>query len=138
MFDVIPELNWLAILLSTGVLAVLGGIYFGALVPRQYVAVLGRQDLPAPEPGLVTYAGPVTCMFVVVVTNAVLMAALGVESIGDALAFGAIVGVGYLVAMAFNIAINPSFPRPLAYGLLNTPYFLGGSLVSCAILQLMG
>ncbi|AWB91292.1 DUF1761 domain-containing protein [Aeromicrobium chenweiae] len=138
MFDVIPEINWLAVLLSTLALAVLGGLYFGALVPKQYVAVLGRQDLPAPEPDALTYGGPVACMLVVVLTDAVLMAALDVQTMGDALTFGALVGVGYLVSMTFNIAINPSFPRPLAYGLLNTPYFLGGSLVACAILQLMG
>ncbi|WP_439657329.1 hypothetical protein ACSHWB_33715 [Lentzea sp. HUAS TT2] len=29
--------------------------------------------------------------------------------------------VGHLVAMTFNIAINPNFPHPLRYGLLNAP-----------------
>ncbi|WP_410597297.1 hypothetical protein [Amycolatopsis sp. lyj-23] len=36
-------------------------------------------------------------------------------------------------AMTFNIAINPNFPHPPRYGLLNAPHFLvGGALTSLA------
>ena len=114
----------------------LGGVYFGALVPRQYALALGREDLPVEKPEPITFVGPVVCSLVTVITSAVLMAALGVESIGQALAFGAIVGVGYLVSMTFTIAINPNFPRPAFYTLLNAPAFLLSSVVASIILTL--
>ena len=52
----------------------------------------------------------------------------------DALTLGAIVGVVYLGAMTMNIAINPLFPRPFRYALINVPMFLIGSLITCVIL----
>jgi len=39
--------------------------------------------------------------------------------------------------MTFNIAINPNFPHPLRYGLLNAPYFLVGSVVTSLALVLI-
>lgn len=50
---------------------------------------------------------------------------------------GVLVGVGYLVAMTFTIAINRNFPHPLRYGLLNTPYFLVGSVVTPVLLVVL-
>lgn len=138
MFDVIADINWIAVAVSTIVLTVLAGLYFGAVVPRLYLAALGRADQPAPEAGALTYAGPLVCNLVIVIASSVLMAALGIDSMGDALLFGVIIGVGYLLPMIFTIAINPNFPRPLFYGLLNAPYFVIGSLATAAIIQLIG
>jgi hypothetical protein len=47
-----------------------------------------------------------------------------ITSVEDALVFGAVVGIGHLVATMVTVAINPNFPRPLAYAALNAPYFL--------------
>ncbi|GAB1379885.1 hypothetical protein MASR1M49_27310 [Pararhodobacter aggregans] len=44
------------------------------------------------------------------------------------------VGLGFLVPMAFPIAINPLFRRPILYGLLNAPYFLVAKLQACPAL----
>lgn len=50
--------------------------------------------------------------------------------------FGLLVGIGYLVAQTFNIAINPNSPRPILYGLINAPYFIICSVVASIILTL--
>jgi hypothetical protein len=63
-----------------------------------------------------------------------LLSSLGVTSYGGALAFGALVGFGYLAATTVNVAINPNIPRPLLYGLVSGGYFVVGSLLSCSIL----
>lgn len=34
----------------------------------------------------------------------------------------------------FNIAINPSFPRPVEDGLLNTPYFPIANVIASVLL----
>lgn len=47
---------------------------------------------------------------------------------------GLAVGLGFLVPMTFPIAINPRFPRPILYGLLNAPYFLVAKLQACPAL----
>jgi hypothetical protein len=135
MFD-LASIDWIAVLLATLALAVLGGVYFGAVIPKLYAVALGREGQP-PAAGPLTYAGPMVCSAVMAATTALLMATLDVDSMGDALAFGAIVGLGYLTPMTFTIAINPNFPRPLLYGLINAPYFVVSGLVTAAIVQLL-
>ncbi|WP_199444400.1 DUF1761 family protein [Umezawaea beigongshangensis] len=137
MFSVFTQINWIAVVVSTVVLAGTGAAYFVFADPQQYARALGRENAPAPQRRTVDAVGPLVCTFINVLTSAVLVAALGITSVGDALVFGVIVGIGYLVAMTFNIAINPNFPHPLRYGLLNAPYFLFGSVLTSLALVLI-
>ena len=63
-----------------------------------------------------------------------MLRALHIVSFVDALGFGLIVGLGYLVATMANTAINPNMPRPLLYSLVSGPYFLLGNLVATLVL----
>lgn len=136
MFNVLTEINWLAVLVAVVASALIGGVWFGVVVAKPYLVALGRQNEPAAKPGALTYAGPMVAGAVIVITSAVLLRALGVESLGDGILFGLIVGIGYLVSMTFTIAINPNFPRPVFYTLLNAPSFLLTSVVTSIILTL--
>lgn len=137
MVDAFTRINWLAVAVAVVVSAVLGGVYFGALVGRQYLRVLGRAGQEAPASRTVDAVGPLVCIVLVVLTSAVLVAALELRTVTDAIVFGLVVGLGYLVAMTFQIAINPNFPHPLRYGVLNAPYFLVTSLVTSLALVLV-
>ena len=134
MIDALSTVNWLAVLLASGAHFVLGGAWFGGLVGKRYAAILGIADRPPQTPGLVSLAGPFACGAITIATSALLLRRLGIDTLGDALALGALVALGYLVPMTVTIAINPLFPRPFAYALLNAPFFLVGSLTACAIL----
>lgn len=136
MFNVLPEINWLAVLAAAVASALIGGVWFGVVVAKPYLVALGRQNEPAAKPGPLTYVGPMVAGLVIVVTSAVLLRALGVEALGDGILFGLIVGIGYLLSMTFTIAINPNFPRPVFYTLLNAPSFLLSSVVASIILTL--
>ena len=132
MFNVLSEINWLAVIVAVIPFALLGGLYFTAVIPKQYAAAVGT---PAKQ-GSLFIVGPLVVSVVVVVTSAVLLQALEVTAIGDGVTFGLIVGVGYLVAQTFQIAINPAFKRPLIYGLLNAPYFIVCTVIASVILTL--
>lgn len=138
MTDAFAQLSWVAILAAAFANFVLGGVWFGALVSRHYPLALGIADRPARKPTALFFVGPFLCALVTIVTSAVLIRMLGITGYGDALALGALVGVGYLGAMTVNIAINPLFPRPFYYALLNVPFFLIGSFLSCTILVALG
>lgn len=137
MLQAFSGINWIAVAVATVASAVLGGLYFGVLVGKQYLRVLGREGQEAPKPTPVAAVGPLVCAFVVVLASAVLAAALQLRTVTDAVVFGLVVGVGYLLAMTFQIAINPNFPHPLRYGALNAPYFLTTSLVTSLALALV-
>ncbi|GAA4536674.1 hypothetical protein [Pseudonocardia xishanensis] len=83
MFNVLGDLNWFAVIVSTLVFAVLGGLYFSFLVAKPYAIVLGNEERELPKPGPIFIVGPLVASLVVVVTSAVLLRPLSVESIGD-------------------------------------------------------
>jgi hypothetical protein len=130
MFDVLTEINWLAVIVAMLPFAVLGGLYFSVVIPKVYATAVGT---PAKQ-GALFIAGPLVTTLVTVVTSAILLKALDVVAIGDGVAFGLLVSIGYLVAQTFTIAINPAFARPLLYGLINAPYFIVCGTAAAVIL----
>lgn len=137
MFTVLADVDWLAVLIAFVVSTALAGLYFPVLIAKPYIVALGRQNAGKPESTLVTNLGPIVCVLLTTVTSAVLLQALDVTAVGDAVAFGLIVGIGYLSAMTFQIAINPNVPRPIYYGVLNAPYFIISSVLTALILTWM-
>jgi hypothetical protein len=137
VFNVLTDINWIAFAISAVVSIVLAGVWFAVVIAKPYVVALGREDAPAPASDLVRTVGPLVCTLVVTLTTAVLVEALDLTSVGDAVAFGLVVGVGYLTAMTYQIAINPNFPRPLLYGAINAPYFVATSVISAVVMTLM-
>ena len=131
------QIDWLAVLAAAVANFFLGGVWFAALFGKRYAHALGIADRPSQKPAAIFFVGPFVCGALTIVTTAFLLRALAVTRYDHALALGAIVGIGYLGAMTVNIAINPLFPRPFTYSLLNVPYFLIGSLMSCVILTAM-
>ena len=137
MFDVMSQINWLAVLVSTVATFMLGGAWYMALFKTQYAASLGRTDLGDQKPSPIFIVGPLVCGAIVNLTDAVLLRALHVTTYGDALVFGAITGAGYLVTQTVNIAINPNFPRPFYYSAISGSNFFLGNLIVCTILVAM-
>ena len=136
MFAVLNDINWFAVIVSTLIFAVIGGVYFTALVTKPYAVALGNVGKQLPKPGAIVIVGPIASALVVVITSAVLLRALSVETLGNGIAFGLIVSVGYLVAQTFTIAINPNFPRPVLYTLINAPYFIVCTVAASIVLTL--
>lgn len=137
MLDALSHVSWLAVLVAAVANFVLGGLWFTAFFGKAYAAALGIADRPASKPSALMIAGPFVCSLFTIATTAVLLRALAVTTYGEAVVVGLVVGVGYLSAMTVNIAINPLFPRPFRYALINVPYFILGSLISCVVLTAM-
>lgn len=135
MIDAIAQVNPLAICAASIANFVLGGVWFAGIVAKPYAIALGIEHRAQQRPGPLFVAGPLLCGAIIVTTTAVLMRALGSETYGDALALGALVSLGYLVPMTVTIAINPLFPRPLVYALVNAPFFVVSGLLSSLVLM---
>lgn len=139
MFDALLNLNWLSILVASVANFALGGVWFMVLFKRQYAAALQLEARGDDEkPSALFIAGPFICGVVTIATTAFLFRLLETSTVGDALVLGAVIGLGFVGATTVNIAINPKFPDPLRYSLINVPYFVLGSLMSSLILVLMG
>ncbi|MFF5155265.1 DUF1761 domain-containing protein [Streptomyces sp. NPDC000348] len=137
MFSVLADIDWPAVAIAAVASFVLAGLWFAVVIAKPYAVALGREGAAAPAQTALTMAGPPVCLLVTVLTSAVLVEALDITGTGDAVVFGLLVGVGYLCAMAFQIAINPNIPRPLYYGVLNAPFFVTTSVLSSVVLVAM-
>ena len=137
VFSAFAQISLWGALAASAFSFVFGGVYFGALVPKYYAIALGREALPAAKLDMLTILGPFVCNIVMIVTTAAIMRMIGVVSLADALSLGLVIGVGYLLAMCMTIAINPNFPRPFYYTVVNAPYFLVSMLVTSAVLFLL-
>lgn len=137
VFSAFAQISLWGILAASAFGFMFGGLYFGALVPRYYAIALGREALPAARPDVLTILGPFLCNVGMIVSTAAIMRMIGIASLADALSLGLVIAVGYLLAMCMTIAINPNFPRPFFYTMVNAPYFLISSLVTTALLFLL-
>ena len=134
MFITLADINWLAVVASTVIFAVLGGVYFSVIIAKPYAVALGNEGRELPKPGALFIVGPLISSLAVVITSAILLRALDIDTIGDAVVFGLLVSIGYLVAQTVTIAINPNFPRPLYYAFINAPYFIVCTLAASVLL----
>ena len=137
MFNAIGHIPWFGVLVGAVASFVLGGIWCAALFAKPYALALGKENSPKQKPMPIFLVGPFLCGLVVAITSATLMPLLKIDSVPGAVSFGVVVGLGYLGSTALNVAINPNMPRPLLYALVNVPYFLLSSIVTCAVLVLM-
>lgn len=134
MLTSIGDINWIGVILATISAFIFGGVWFTVIVSKLYAVALGRQNLPPVKPAPIFIIGPAICSLIMTITSALLIRALNIDSIVGAATFGAVVGLGYHVVMATNIAINPNFPRPFLYCAINAPYFFLSSVIGCIIL----
>lgn len=134
MIEAFSQVKLLGILAASIAHFILGGIWFVGVVAKQYPVALGIGDRPQQKPGALFLVGPFLCTALTITTTAILLRALSITGYGEAMALGSLVGIGYMLPMTLNIAINPLFPRPFYYTSLNAPYFVGGSVMASAIL----
>jgi hypothetical protein len=137
MFDVIGELNWLAIIVATLGYYILGAIWFTPLFGKAYDKATGVQRKKGQKWSTIYYVGPLINCLLVSLTTAVLIYALHVEEFSDAMLLGNIVGFGYLASITFNNAVIPNMPKPLLFGLITGAYHVFGAVSVAGIIFML-
>ena len=98
-------LNWWAILVATVAAFALGGLWYGPLFGKPWMAAIGKtaEELPTPPMPFVIsfFAALLTC-----VVMAALMQALGIGSLGGGLLMGLAVGIGFIAASTASDAAH--------------------------------
>ena len=93
----LAALNWWAILVATVAAFALGGLWYGPLFGKPWMAAIGKtaEELPAlPMPFVISFfAALLTC-----VVMAFLMRALAIDTWGGGLLMGLAVGIGFIAA----------------------------------------
>lgn len=135
MFDVFGDLNWLAILLATAVYYILGGLWFSTLLfGNAWEKSIGFDRPEEWRFPVISYVTPLIGCLVISIATAILDYALEIKSLGDAVVFGLIVGIGYAGAISSINAVTPVTPRPLVQGVINGVYHIVGIVIVSAII----
>ncbi len=137
MIKYISKINWLAVLLSLLFYSFFGWLWFTVLFPNQYASTLDKLGLLPAKPDPIYFYGPPLTILPTIITTALLMVVLNINTRKAAIEFALVIGFGFLVANTFDIAINPNIPHPMAYGIIVGGFQLISMLVSCLILQAM-
>ncbi|MCD6068781.1 MAG: hypothetical protein K0S33_3607 [Bacteroidetes bacterium] len=128
------KISWLGVFLSLVFFSFFGWLYFTVVFPDQYATSLDKLGKMAAKPDPIYFYGPPLTILPTLIVTALLMVALNTSTLKAALELGLIVGLGYLVANTFDIAINPNIPHPGPYGVLVGGFQMIGILVSCSIM----
>ena len=137
MISQLSNLNWISVLVAFVAYFMLGAIWFTLLFKNQYAISLGKENELPQKPAPIFIIGPAICSLVITLATAILMYTLNINTINSAIEFALVVGIGFLVANTFNIAINPNMPRPIHYSIISGAYHLTGILMVSLILVAM-
>jgi hypothetical protein len=134
-FDVLEDLNWLAVLVATA-------IYYGLAAPWFADPVFGpawRQSIgwerqAGERLGPRYYLGPLLTCLVAVIAVAMLSEATGSNSLAEGLVLGLVVAVGITCpVLLVTGALDPKRPRPIVWFAITGGYHIIG-LVTTAVL----
>jgi Protein of unknown function (DUF1761) len=137
MISQLTNLNWISVLIAFVAYFILGALWFTLFFKKPYSISLGKENNLPEKPAPIFIVGPALCSLVITIANAILFYSLNIQSIGSALEFSFVVGIGYLVANTVNIAINPNIPKPMLYGIISGSYHLVGIVIVNIILNAM-
>lgn len=135
VFDQLTNLNWLGVLAAFAAYFLLGALWFTLFFNKAYRASLGWKEAALPNKPIFI-VGPAICCLLITIASALLIYALRLSTLSDAVGFALLAGVGYLVSNTVNIAINPNMPRPIFYSMISGAYHLTGILIVSVILVL--
>ena len=138
-FDVLGQLNWLAVIVGTVIYFAIGAVWFTPVAfGRPWQRAIGW-DASREAPGMnpLTYAVPAILYLVASIATAMLAAATGSDTFGSGIVLGLVVGVGYALVINANDAIfDPNKREPLTWFVITGSYNLLGLLIVAVLVSI--
>jgi hypothetical protein len=137
-FDVLGDLNWLAVIVAAIAYFALGAIWYAEPVFGK--AWMRSSDFQMPEgesPGASFYVFPFITCLIGTVAAAMVTAATGTDAVGEAIVVGLVVGLGIAGSALFVTGyFDPKKPEPMVWVSITIGYHLVGLTIAAVILAL--
>ena len=138
MLEAWSTINWIAVVLGVLAYFALGALWFTPLFGRTWDRAIGHERVKGERFPPLYYVMPLVSSFLIAIATAWLMAAIGIDTVPEALLFALVVGLGYAAAISFTNAVTPNTPRPLLYGAVTGGYHVVGIAVVAVIVAAFG
>ena len=131
------SVSWLGA--AAGALAyfALGAAWFTPLFGHAWDRAVGVARTPAARFGPLYYGMPLVGSVLPAIAAGVLVAALDLTEVTDAITLGLVLGIGIAAAVSFTNAVMPTVPRPLLLGAVTGGYHVVGCVLATVLAVLL-
>ena len=136
-FDVLSDLNWLAVFVAALAYFAIGAVWYAPPVFGKVWSAAGGMTMPEPgtRPSPAIYLTPLVGSVLSAVALGMLAKATGTDSFVEGIALGLVVAIGFAVSIAFVTAqFESDKPKPMVWGAVNAGYHVIGNLVAAIII----
>ena len=136
-FDVLGELNWLAVIVAALAYFILGALWYAPPVMGRTWMAAGGMEMPADDrrPGPGIYVVPLAGSVLTAVTLGMLAEATGTDTFAEGLVLGIVCAVGFALAIALVTAtFESNKPKPMVWGAINAGYHALGIIVAALVI----
>lgn len=135
-FDVLGDLNWLAVLVAALAYFAIGALWYAPPVFGKVWMAAGGMTMPeaGTRPSPAIYVTPLIGSLLSAVALAMLAVATGSDTLQRGIVLGLVVAIGFAVSISFVTAqFESEKPKPMVWGAVNAGYHVVGNLVAAII-----
>jgi hypothetical protein len=135
-FDVLGDLNWLAVIVAAVAYFVLGAIWYAPPVLGNAWMRAGGVEVPEDQrPGVGVYLVPLVGALLSAIALGMLAEASGTDTAGEGLVLGIVAALGFALAIVLSIAnFEVGKPRPMTWGAIQVGYYGLGIIIAALII----
>jgi len=135
-FELLGDLDWLAVVVGAVAYFVLGAIWYARpVLGKVWMEAAGIQMPEGQRPSAAIFAVPLVGSVLSAIALGMLALSSGTDTVGEGIVLGLVVGVGFAVAIA---AVTATFesnkPNPTVWGAVNGGYHLAGNLIAAVLI----
>lgn len=137
-FDVLGQLNWLAVIVGAVIYFMLGALWYSPMLfARPWQRSIGWDpEATPPEMKATTYVVPFIAYVVMAVAVGMIAAAAGSDTLGDGIVLGLVLGIGLsLMHTLVDATFDPNKPQPWTWFGINGSYHALGLLIVAVIVS---
>jgi uncharacterized membrane protein YeaQ/YmgE (transglycosylase-associated protein family) len=137
-FDVLGELNWLAVLVGAVIYFALGALWYSPMLfARPWQRSIGWDpERTPPQQSVTTYIVPFLAYVAMAIAVGMLAKALGSDSAGEGIVLGLVLGIGLsLMHTLVDATFDPNKPEPWLWFAINGTYHAIGLILVAVIVS---
>ena len=138
-FDLLGELNWLAVIVGAVIYFILGALWYAPpFLGRRWQRSIGWDpEKTPPQANAMTYVAPLLAYLVMAVAVGLLAAATGTDTLGEGIVLGLVLGIGLSLMHTFvDATFDPNKPEPWTWFAINGTYHAIGLIIVAVVVAL--